>query len=170
MAVSTANGGVQTLIATGGNTTPAKSATNGNVAVFLVMSNQLSTPKILLCPSEGSKTNAANFNSGVFSSNNVSYFVNGDAREDDPQMVLSGDYNVTKDTTTTGSLAGGNPQLLSAITSTGKGGFSTADLHQGSGNCVLSDGSVQSASSSSFRTLLLNSTNTVAATLQSFNF
>jgi hypothetical protein len=167
MAVDTASGGVKTLVATT-TAQPAKTATNGNVAVFLVMSNQLSTPKILLCPSEGSKTNAANFGSGVFTSNNVSYFVNGDALESDPQMVLSGDYNVSKDITASGSLAGGNPVALSTLSPNTKAGFSNTELHQGSGNCVLSDGSVQSVSSSGFRTLLLNSTNNV--TVQWFNF
>ena len=132
------------------------------------MSNQLSTPKILLCPSDNGATKVAatNFNAGQFGTNNISYFVNGDATESDPQMVLTGDNNVG----TTASAKLGTPAKLSTLTASSTTGFTTADQHQGSGNCAMSDGSVQSVSSSGFRTLLQNSTNTVAATLQSFNF
>jgi prepilin-type processing-associated H-X9-DG protein len=164
MAVDTASGGVKTLVATT-TAQPAKTANNGNVAVFLVMSNQLSTPKILLCPSDNgsSKVAATNFNVGQFSTNNVSYFVNGDAVESDPQMVLSGDQNVCVSSAPTKMLP--SQQLSGFIANAA---FTTGDLHQGSGNCAMSDGSVQSVSSSGFRTLLLNSTNNV--TVQWFNF
>ena len=168
MAVSIANGGAQGAINTGGSVALAASNTNCCVAVFQVMSNQLSTPKILLCPSDNGATKVAatNFNAGQFGTNNISYFVNGDATESDPQMVLTGDNNVG----TTASAKLGTPAKLSTLTASSTTGFTTADQHQGSGNCAMSDGSVQSVSSSGFRTLLQNSTNTVAATLQSFNF
>ena len=167
MAVTPANGGVSTFINTGGNTGITAYNTNCCVAVFQVMSNQLSTPKIVLCPSEnGTKTAATNFNTGFFGTNNVSYFVNGDAAETDPQMVLTGDSSVF--TSAAGPKYAAVAKALRDFISTAA--FTTADLHQGSGNCAMSDGSVQSVSSSGFRTLLINSTNTVAATAQSFNF
>jgi len=167
MAVSTANGGAQGAINTGGSITITCNNTNNCVAVFQVMSNQLSTPKILLCPSEsGTKVAATNFNTGFFGTNNISYFVNGDASESDPQMVLTGDSNVALNSTAKKYAL----QAVALTTFITTAAFTTTDLHQGSGNCAMSDGSVQSVSSSGFRTLLINSTNTVAATAQSFNF
>ena len=167
MAVTTANGGAQGAINTGGSIALAASNTNCCVAVFQVMSNQLSTPKILLCPSEsGTKVAATNFNTGFFGTNNISYFVNGDASESDPQMVLTGDSNVALNSTAKKYAL----QAVALTTFITTAAFTTTDLHQGSGNCAMSDGSVQSVSSSGFRTLLINSTNTVAATAQSFNF
>jgi prepilin-type N-terminal cleavage/methylation domain-containing protein/prepilin-type processing-associated H-X9-DG protein len=167
MAVDNSAGGAKQSINTGGSIATAPNNTNCSVAVFQVMSNQLSTPKILLCPSDNGSTKVigTNFNTGQFGTNNISYFVNGDAREDDPQMVLAGDNNVALNSTATRYA---KAVVLSAFI--GTGAFTTADLHQGSGNCAMSDGSVQSVSSSGFRTLLQNSTNTVAATAQSFNF
>ena len=161
MAVSVANGGSQALVAQGGATTPT---TSGAMYTFQCMSNQLSTPKILLCPSDSgaNKTVGTNFNTGVFGVNNISYLVNGDASESDPQMILSGDQNVS-------TTAGGAKLPVATVGSTGWY-FNTIEQHQGSGNCTMSDGSVQSVSSSGFRTLLQNSTNTVAINKQSFNF
>jgi prepilin-type N-terminal cleavage/methylation domain-containing protein len=164
MSVTVANGGSQALVAQGGAITPA---TGGAMSTFQCMSNQLSTPKILLCPSDGgaSKVAATNFSNASFGTNNISYLVNGDALESDPQMALSADQNVCVSTAPTVKLT---TQLLSSFIATAA--FTTSDLHQGSGNVTLSDGSVQSVSSSGFRTLLQNSTNSVASNKQTFNF
>ena len=81
MAVSATNGGARELVAT------------GNVAAcFRVMSNELSTPKILLCPEDTRRVWATNFSTG-FDSSHISYFVGLDATETNPQMFLSGDDN-----------------------------------------------------------------------------
>jgi len=82
MAVSVTNGGAMELVAT------------GNVAAcFQVMSNELSTPKILICPQDAKAILAANFGEG-FNNRNVSYFVGLDVtNEANPQMFLSGDDN-----------------------------------------------------------------------------
>ena len=85
MAVSVTNGGAMELVAT------------GNVAAcFQVMSNELSTPKILLCPEDTHRTYATNFSTG-FSGANISYFVNPDAAEAYPQMIMLGDDNLLVD-------------------------------------------------------------------------
>jgi len=69
----------------------------GNVAAcFQVMSNELSTPKILLCPEDTRRTYATNFSTG-FSGANISYFLNPDAVETYPQMILDGDDNLLVD-------------------------------------------------------------------------
>ena len=52
------------------------------------LSNELSTPKILICPSDSRKV-AADFS--TLSNTNLSYFVSLDASEAWPQMLLSGD-------------------------------------------------------------------------------
>jgi prepilin-type N-terminal cleavage/methylation domain-containing protein len=87
------------------------------VQVFMVMSNELSTPKVVYCPSDSYRGQAANvfsytapatgptFNpctaptataaaSKLSANSACSYFVNGDATEADPQYILDGDVNI----------------------------------------------------------------------------
>jgi competence protein ComGC len=82
MVVSVTNGGAMELVAT------------GNVAAcFQVMSNELSTPKILLCPEDPRRVWATNFSKG-FDNSHISYFVGLDVTSEiNPQMFLSGDDN-----------------------------------------------------------------------------
>jgi prepilin-type processing-associated H-X9-DG protein len=81
MAVSVTNGGAMELVVT------------GNVAAcFQEMSNELSTPKILLCPEDTCRVRATDFS--TLNSSNISYFVGLDVtNETNPQMFLSGDDN-----------------------------------------------------------------------------
>jgi len=68
-------------------------AARGNVApVFQVMSNELSTPKILVCPADTSRFAAENFTTD-FGNSHISYFVGLDASDDQPATLLSGDDN-----------------------------------------------------------------------------
>jgi type II secretory pathway pseudopilin PulG len=102
---------------------------------FLVMSNELSAPKILVCPDDNEKTVAKNFHSG-FNNSNVSYFVGAEARDTFPQMFLSGDRN----------LAFENKPLLPGIfvwTSNRSALSWTKAIHNECGNVGLADGSVQ---------------------------
>jgi prepilin-type processing-associated H-X9-DG protein len=76
---------------------------------FEVMSNELSTPKILICPKESDayRVAATTFSSVVppassgqipfTNGNNLSYFVGIDAVEEPPQSVLCGDDNFALD-------------------------------------------------------------------------
>jgi prepilin-type processing-associated H-X9-DG protein len=123
MAVSVTNGGAMELIAT------------GNVAAgYLVMSNELSTPKILRCPADIHRVWATNFSTG-FDNSHISYFVGLDAAETEPQMCLSGDDNFA---------IGGVPvksgvlQLLTNAPVTW-----TKTRHKFVGNIGMADGSVQ---------------------------
>ena len=69
---------------------------------FSCMSNELSTPKILICPSDyDSKITSTTFATNTivgqtpFNVNsNVSYFIGMDASENYPQMFLDGDHNM----------------------------------------------------------------------------
>jgi prepilin-type N-terminal cleavage/methylation domain-containing protein len=114
MAVSTASGGASQLVCSSGN----NGYKGGFVGVFCVMSNELSTPKLLICPSDSSRqsipTNfpelyAAIWNNGTqpapaaptasainlgFAVSLTSYMLCGDAQEAYPQMILDGDRNI----------------------------------------------------------------------------
>ena len=82
MQVSVTNGGAMEL------------AIRGDVAaIFRVMSNELSTPKILVCPQDTKRTAATDFAGGL-SYANISYFLGLDAEDKYPQMILSGDDNL----------------------------------------------------------------------------
>src|ERR1019366_10088481 len=80
----------------------------GVFGMFVVMSNELNTPKILACPSEyqttrsstqpasvwGNSGTVAPITMGFFSDNQSSYFVGVDAIDTYPQMLLAGDHNM----------------------------------------------------------------------------
>ena len=82
MEVSVTNGGAMELIVT------------GNVAgCLMVMTNELSTPKILVCPADRERTEATNFGDD-FNATHISYFIGVDVTNDDPaQRILCGDDN-----------------------------------------------------------------------------
>jgi len=111
MGVSTSAGGAEEYCASGGANATWKSITHCSGAAFQVMSNELSTPKILYCPSDSIRdTYASNWSMGALynvattttapppqtaSATRISYFINGDAFTDsDPQQILSGDCNI----------------------------------------------------------------------------
>ena len=56
------------------------------------MSNELITPKILYCPADLARAAATNW--AGFGTNGLSYFVEGDASDKYPKMILIGDRNV----------------------------------------------------------------------------
>ena len=63
-------------------------------SVFKAMSNELNTPKILVCPADRGRSFAKIFTS-EFSNSNVSYFVSLDAAASNSTMFLTGDRNLT---------------------------------------------------------------------------
>jgi hypothetical protein len=110
---------------------------------FLVMSNELTTPKILFCPAETdiSRIQADAFTTGwqpnqrlFLSNSNLSYFVGIVSNEVNPQMILGGDHNITNGT----AVKNGMLELVAANPT----GW-TADMHKNVGNLLLADGSVQ---------------------------
>jgi hypothetical protein len=101
---------------------------------FQVLSNELVTPKILVCPADSARTRATSFGNG-FSRTNVSYFVALDAESDtNSNRLLSGDRNITG-----GVLRGGSLRMIAQTNQAGWG----ADMHKHNGNIGLADGSVQ---------------------------
>ena len=148
---------------------------------FVVMSNQLSTPKILMCPSDSISVpivhqTATNFGAvaSAAGSQFVSYFVNGDATENDPQMVLGGDCSISTGTTAATAPATSVRYTTKQLFPTVPAGSITTwawtptDMHAASGNILMADGSAQSVTVSGLKTLLDNGTNTVAMPFYNF--
>jgi prepilin-type processing-associated H-X9-DG protein len=131
MGISVTNGGSMGLVQKG-----------NAVATFQVMSNELSTPLILLCPEDVNRVLATNFAS--LSNSNVSYFVGVDVTNDvNPQLILSGDCNFE---------IGGKPAKsgLLSIWTNDPVTWSRA-RHGKSGYLLFADGSVQSVPTPSLR-------------------
>jgi len=134
MAVSTAQGG--TMEYTDGANTSRH---------FQVMSNELSTPKILICPAD---TRIAAVNFSGLKNQNVSYFVGLEANEMYPQMFLDGDRNLD---------VGNEPKngILRLVPGQPIGWTET--MHVNQGNIGLAGGSVQQLSNPDLRSALQNS-------------
>ena len=123
-------------------------ALRGNVApVFQVMSNELATPRILLCPADADRFAAKNFTTG-FDNSTVSYFAGVDAADDKPAMFLSGDDNFA-----IGSRPVKSGLLL--LLATNASVSWTAARHVNRGNIGLADGAVMTTGSSTLRQLLV---------------
>jgi prepilin-type processing-associated H-X9-DG protein len=138
MAVSVTNGGAMELVVTGNVT-----------ACFRVMSNELSTPKILLCPEDTRRVWATNFSIG-FDNSHISYFVGLDADERKPQMLLSGDDNVAISSIPVKSglleLSTNTPVTWTSLRHVAYNShFWTAARYRFVGNIGFADGSVQQA-------------------------
>ena len=197
-AVSTAKWGAMENIFTQNNPSVNPAAGYGVTNVFCVMSNELSTPKNLYCPSDISSTALPGdavgqatgpvctvaTNWGGFGPGNLSYFVEGNASDKYPKMMLIGDRNI-------GNLQNGaaitapnfgvvpadsmnmmnngyanTPIPGAAIQPTIKTGFTTAgwgwtdsDIHQDAGNLGMADGSAQQASLRGLANALLDAVN-----------
>lgn len=128
---------------------------------FAAMSNELSTPKIIVCPSDGAKTEATNWTTHM-TKNNVrnkatSYFVGFDADETRPQSLLSGDRNITNATPPRANVDVSQILKLGTNHTGAKGAGWTKDLHQNAGNTALGDGSVQQLTTSRLREQLRSS-------------
>lgn len=122
MQLSVTNGGTMELIA------------SGNTFVhFQIMSNELTTTKILLCWNDKERTNAISWEN--LNNQNVSYFVGVDATHDSSTNILAGDRNLSLND------APVNPGLVS-FTPGSVAGW-TKKIHNNQGNLLLSDGSVQ---------------------------
>jgi prepilin-type N-terminal cleavage/methylation domain-containing protein len=135
---------------------------------FLAISNELSTPKILYCPSDSggttAKKEAAAF-SQLLSTNLyqwnqcVSYFVGTDAQEEQPQTVLSGDRNIAPDITIATPVLYNNlttpTKILKAKITTNPVtvGF-TKSTHVEAGDLLFGDGHVDQDSNGRMREAL----------------
>ncbi len=184
-AVSVTNGGAQENIFSqlGGSPSAGYGVTN----VFCVMSNELGTPKFLHCPSDFSPAFGATPGSGSmtgppatvatnwssFGQRNLSYFVEGNASLEYPQMMLTGDRNIgSAPIATWGSLPAPSMNMVnggyadvgvfgvSGITIRQFGWVWTdMDIHQDAGNLGMADGSVQQTSLNGLKNALIDTVN-----------
>jgi hypothetical protein len=124
--------------------------TNAGVAtIFQTISNELSTPKLLICPADKNSYYATNF-SAEFSNKNVSYFVGLDADTNHSQAFLSGDDNFAIDDISVKS------GLLTLFTNDPISW--TASRHHLAGNIGLADGSVCEVNTHGLTNYLLQQT------------
>jgi prepilin-type N-terminal cleavage/methylation domain-containing protein len=200
MAVGTANGGASEYVQH-----QATAATRLNPAmVFMVMSNELATPKVLWCNGDTVAGHSGNSAAQTFGYGNgypvvctaptaagamagtataaglISYFINGDASEGDPQAIMSGDLNIGNQNTANNaasSWAFGNTSIATRTGSAAKQADNTAltawawtaETHAKAGNILLGDGSSTSVSITGLHDALRNGTNS-AVQYQAFNF
>lgn len=62
---------------------------------FRVLTNELNTPRVVLCPDDKQRVVATNWND--FGNGNLSYFVGVDATSNRPAMLLAGDRQIARD-------------------------------------------------------------------------
>jgi prepilin-type processing-associated H-X9-DG protein len=140
---------------------------------FQALSNELSTPKIVICPSDAGKQEATNWTSsftnaakGTPAFTSLSYSVGIDAAETFPQSFLSSDRNMTNNVN---RKQASNPPLNqnqsvdmgAAPPAASSANINSAgwdnNVHQNQGNACMGDGSVQQLSSARLRDQLRNS-------------
>lgn len=166
MQVSDAQGGASSHV--GARVVGANQATSRGVfAMFLVLSNELNTPKVLLCPSEfeSQRQSATTFggvgaaNTVPFTNDNqVSYAIGVDSQDTFPQMFLTMDHNLGGNANPPTALYTANSFFVSLGTNfnatSGPGWMD--NMHQKQGNVGLADGSVQGFSRSKLQEALKN--------------
>ena len=170
MAVSISDNGAKEHVVSSGSSAN-NGADYGLTNVFTAMYNELGTPKILVCPADTTRIAATNWND--FGTNSLSYFVNGNADEKFPLMMLSGDRNL-------GNILGGKALNMASFgtlpadsmnmvgkaysTSVAPGATTKAlpwawtanDIHLGAGNVGMADGSVQEAALKDLATIIVD--------------
>jgi prepilin-type processing-associated H-X9-DG protein len=116
---------------------------------FLALSNELTTPRVVACPSDTFSVPAPNFTS--FNNSNISYFVGLKAAFSRPNSVLSGDCNLTYEDVT---LRFPRPHNVRRV-------FWTSELHQFKGNLLFSDAHVEEKNSQTLSTAFVQTSSDV---------
>ncbi len=134
MGISLTNGGSLEMVITG-----------NVVRTFQLMSNELSTTKILVCPMDLARTNTSDF--ATLANTNLSYFVGVDVTNDlPPQQILSGDANFA---------LGGRPVAPGLLNLASNSPVRwTPTRHGLAGSLGLADGSVQQITNRSLPRML----------------
>jgi hypothetical protein len=121
--------------------------------LFAAISNELSTPGILICPSD-TRNLAENSwawvaSQGIDASQISSYFIGASTTEEQPQSILGGDRNLLIPSLGLDFKTAANYNKMvtihpSELSSTNVGW--SREMHHYSGNLLLGDGSVQQVS------------------------
>lgn len=125
-------------------------------ATFRVLEKELSTPKILKCPSDETRIVAENFK--TLYNSNISYFIGVDTREQKIKMLLAGDRN----------LEGGKPNTDCPVADVKKCAFEftksraktaywTNTIHKRLGIVLIGDSSVHIVNTKKIREILIAS-------------
>jgi hypothetical protein len=108
------------------------------------MTNELSSPKVLLCPSDQGRYPRAALWESV-TDDKISYFVAMDASYGNPRHVLTGDRNIAVDHSRKEAkgliIVGNEPRW-------------TKSLHREKGNVALGDGSIQTVETPKLRVII----------------
>lgn len=185
--VSSSQGGGQEYIYSRNSTSPTQANLADMYREWQCASNELSTPKVLYCTADnglqksGGSADAiaakpsitfVNGSAGPlgggtvnFGNTNTSYFIGGDATQDDPQSIVDGDRNIGKGPNAGnnspaagayGTPTGTNPYQNGASQNYNIWAWTANDMHLKNGNIGLADGSVSQTSVQALRTALLN--------------
>jgi len=113
-------------------------------AYCLLATNELNSPKILVCPEDSARIRTVVFDQ-QFSDKNLSYFLGLDADETKPNTLMSGDRNLsTNNTILTGQVTIQNSKNLTWA----------PGIHKDAGNIGLGDGSSQQVSTKQIRSMI----------------
>ena len=177
MAVSTAYNGAQERV----RSANSLGFPYNPCAIFVCMSNELSSPKILYCPADSGqglsawtggtliqRTYATNFITFSNAPAYLSYFIGGDAVETSPQMILDGDRNIG--TATAQNIVAPMTNNGAQIWNGGTWWAWSADLHLKVGNIGMADGSVQQPTIPLLQTALQVATNDSPTATPYYNF
>ncbi len=137
--------------------------------LFQLAENDISSPRILVCPEDKERTPASDFLTGSGSSSAsfadpskrnlaLSYFYAASADEGSPSRILIGDRNLSRDPTRSDHNPGTNfltgNQRLGSTTTGVKDLRWAAKIHDRSGNVAFMDGSAQQLTSGKLRDAL----------------
>jgi len=169
MRVAAAMGGADVHV---GNRVVAalQNTSRGVFGMFLVLSNELNTPKVLYCPAEyeSSRQPASSFGATTTVASQipytndlqVSYFVEVDCDETYPQMFLAGDHNLGNGNPPTAPFQAGVAANQAPFQALGTNNVNVGwmdNQHMKQGNVAMADGSVQGFSRSRLQEALRNS-------------
>jgi prepilin-type N-terminal cleavage/methylation domain-containing protein len=115
---------------------------------FRSCSNEFTTPKLMTCPSDKDKTAVTEWK--FASGDSTSYFFSPQADETKPSSIVAGDANVY------GGQGGLDPSWNTGMGNSVDAKF-TSSIHVAAGNFLLSDGSVQQASSAALKEQIMAS-------------
>jgi prepilin-type N-terminal cleavage/methylation domain-containing protein/prepilin-type processing-associated H-X9-DG protein len=135
---------VQAAVAVGGNVQFA-------FRHFQALSNDLSDPKLLVCPAD-TRVQAASF--PALLNDHISFFIATTAEYSQPDSLLSGDRNIVA--------AGGSSGSILRISSGTEVAW-TADGHEYKGNLLLADGHVERTTKMGLQAAMGNSPGPVSA-------
>jgi prepilin-type N-terminal cleavage/methylation domain-containing protein len=162
MNLGTNDGGVSEYVLNGAVGVPLNT-----FYVFVAMSNELANPKVIACPSDGQRIAQSNFYGMIKmaptatphpgGNGALSYFVSLDADETQPNVILSGDRNLTNLVLTTDASFNTMQTVVWQTVQTQRALNYTGSMHVGAGNCLLSDGSVQQTTGGRVQEQIYNS-------------